>query len=152
MSEMVPTGSKYTDDQRRAAAIQYAIEGSLTKIAHDHCIPRTTINEWSKTEWWLESIVKVRRENETMVLAKAAQIVDAAQDQTMKELPNATALPAATIGGIWLDKGRVILNQPTSITGKATSISDLAKEFNKLANERVVAVQHTTSSGDDDVD
>ena len=49
---------------------------------------------------------------------------------------------ASVMGGISQDKARVQLNLPTSITGKATSIADLAQEFNKLASLKVVSVQN----------
>ena len=45
------------------------------------------------------------------------------------------------VGEFDTDKGRLLLNQPTSITGKVQSIDDLAKAFNLIANENVVSVQ-----------
>ncbi len=48
---------------------------------------------------------------------------------------------ASIIAATATDKGRLLLNQPTSITGKAQSIGDLAKTFNRIANENVVSVQ-----------
>jgi low affinity Fe/Cu permease len=152
MSEMVPTGSKYTDEQRIEAATQYAIDGSLTKVADKIGIPRTTINEWAKSEWWVQHIVKVRQQNDDKVLAKAAKIVDLAQQVVLDKLPEATASQAAVIGGIYIDKGRLIRNQPTSIQGKSGDMQALIKKFDELSNKweekqvNVVSVQHKDKS------
>ena len=68
-------------------------------------------------------------------------MVDKAQDIALEKLPDASAAQASIIAATATDKGRLLLNQPTSITGKGQSIDDLAKAFNKLANRNVVSVQ-----------
>jgi len=54
----------------------------------------------------------------------------------------------AIVTGITQDKARIQMGLVTSITGKATSIDDLAKEFNKLASLNVVSVQNPNDDSD----
>ncbi len=54
----------------------------------------------------------------------------------------------AIVTGITQDKARIQMGLATSITGKATSIADLAQEFNKLASLKVVSVQNPSDDSD----
>ena len=74
-------------------------------------------------------------------------MVDKAQDVALEKLPDASAAQASIIAAS--DKGRLLLNQPTSITGKAQSIADLAKAFNHIANENIVSVQTKNDETDE---
>ena len=135
MSEMVPTGSKYTDDQRTAAAIQYAIEGNLLKVERDQGIPESTMRDWKDKEWWNEVIAKVREENDDKILANAAKIIELAQARTIEAMPQATAAQASIVGATWVDKGRLIRNQPTSIRADSETVKSLAAEFKALSRD-----------------
>ena len=141
MGKFVKTGSKYSHKQRMEVAVQYAVSGNAKKVAKDTGIPRTTIVGWKNQEWWVDAVEQIRAQNTDKALAKYAQMVDKAQDIALEKLPDASAAQASIIAATATDKGRLLINQPTSITGKATSILDLAKEFNKLANANVVSVQ-----------
>ena len=133
MSCMVPTGSKYTDDQRTEAAIQYEVTGSFKKTSKITGIPKSTLQDWARTEWFIELAVMVRSEKKLRHRARFSKIVDMAQAQTIKELPNATAQQAAIIGGVAFDKLRLIDNQPTSIRGDSSTVHALADKFRKLS-------------------
>ena len=151
MSEMVPTGSKYSDQDRTQAAIQYAITGSLTKTSKTTDIPKGTLHAWKESEWWVEITEQVRTENASKHRAQYSKLVDEAQAQARKALPQATALQAMTIAGIATDKLYRADNLPSTLTGSVGSIQDLAREFIKLADENVVSVQHdSTPTIDDD--
>ncbi len=136
MSDLVKTGSKYSHEQRMAVAVQYAVSGNAKKVAKDTGIPRTTIVGWKKQEWWVEIVDRVRQENDDKILAQASNIIELAQQVTVDKLTDASAAQASIIGATWVDKGRLIRNQPTSITGKVVSLDDLAKEFNKIATRQ----------------
>ncbi len=151
MSEVVPSGSKYTDQDRRQAAIQYAIEGNLSQIERDTGIPNETLSYWkSNNEAWAETVARVREETDDKVLAEGAKIIELAQARTIEAMPDATALQAATIGGIWIDKTRLIRNQPTSIRGDSSTVQSLMAEFQKLSQDHkniqgsVVSTQDAT--------
>ena len=51
-------------------------------------------------------------------------------------------------GSAAYDKRQLHRNQPTSITGKTVSLTDLAKEFNKIVNLHVVSVQNPSDDSD----
>ena len=150
MSDMVPTGSKYSDQERMSAATQYAITGLLTKTSKSTGIPETTLSSWTKSDWWVEAIAKVRSEKTEEHRARYSEILSLSQDRMVEDMPNATAQQASIIGGVAFDKLRLIDNQPTSISGKAESMSTLANEFRALSakweekQSRVVSTQNDT--------
>ena len=148
MSEMVVQGSKYTDQQRTEAAIQYAITGSLTKTQQATGIPHNTMSYWKKESWWVEAIDKVRHEKADEHRAMYSQLVEAAQAKALELLPSTkcakTAMLVACMG---TDKVRLHDGLATSISGKAESKEELLKKFAKIAmdyNKNVVSVQNDT--------
>ena len=162
MGKLVASRSKYTDDQRRQAVVEYCVNGLMTKVSESTGIPETTLATWkNKTVWWDDLVVSVRSEINDRILANNLEIAtkagervldsleygdeklvwDKNKNEYVKILVKPTGKDASVMGGISQDKARVQLNLPTSITGKSTSIADLAKEFNKLANVNVVSVQ-----------
>ncbi len=141
MGDLVKTGSKYSHEQRMAVAVQYAIHGNMKKVARQSGIPRTTIISWQKQDWWDELISQVRSAKADEHRAKYSELVDKAQQQTLDKLPGATAQQAMVIAGIATDKLYRADNLPSTLIGSVGSIADLAKEFNRIANESVVSVQ-----------
>ena len=134
MSELVPTGSKYTDNQRKDAATQYAITGTLSSIVKDTGIPQQTLSSWKQTDWWDSLVSEVRSAKQDEHIAKYTELVDAAQKITLAKLPEATAQQASIIAATATDKARLLMNQPTSISAKSDSINDLAKQFKALSD------------------
>ena len=159
MSDMVPTGSKYTDEDRQQAAVQYAVTGSLTKTEQATGIPDSTIGEWTKTEWWDDILGKVRAEKGDEHRAQYSAIVDQAQAKALELIPDMKDAKAAVLMACMsTDKIRLADNMPTSISGKSDGMEQLAATFRKLSAQHkqrmdsVVSVQHTTSSGSTDTD
>jgi len=170
MSELVGPGSKYSDEERRRAVVEYCSAGNITKVASNIGIPRTTLNDWTKSDWWDDLVVEVRHEINDRILANNLEIATKAGERVLDSLENGdeklvwdrnkneyvkilvkpTGKDASVMGGISQDKARVQLNLPTSITGKALSIDDMAKEFNKLANLNIVSVQNSTDDEEDE--
>jgi len=141
MGDIVKTGSKYSDEQRKEVAVLYAIHGNMKKVARQSGVPRTTIIHWQKQPWWNELISEIRSAKAAEHRAKYSELVDKAQQQTLDKLPEATAQQAMVIAGIATDKLYRADNLPSTLIGSVGSIDDLAKEFNKLANRNVVSVQ-----------
>ncbi len=154
MSELVGPGSKYTDEDRRKAALEYSLTGSLTKVAARTGIPRKTLSDWkNKSDWWVEISAEVRHQKEAKILADNDEIIDKAHREIVDRLDNGDvqlvrtkngvelhkvpvkAKDAAVIRGISDDKRRVSLNQPTAITGNTTDMVALANEFRKLSQQ-----------------
>ncbi len=150
MGDIVKTGSKYSHEQRMAAAVLYAIHGNMKKVARQSGIPRTTIISWQKQDWWDELISQVRSAKVDEHRAMYSQLVDAAQAQALAKLPEATAAQSMVIAGIATDKLYRADNLPSTLIGSVGSIADLAKEFNKLANRNVVSVQNPSDDSESD--
>ena len=143
MSDMIPTGSKWSDEDRTQAAIHYAVTGSLTKVEKALGIPDSTVCAWKQQSWWDELVGKVRNEKLEEHRAIYIEIVDKAQAQTLKALPKATAQQAMIIAGTATDKVRLHDGKPTSITKSATGLDAMVKKFEAIAdsyNERQARV------------
>jgi len=155
MSQLVGQGSRYTDEQRRQAAIQYAIEGSLAKIEQDLGIPDSTMCDWLKQDWCIELIGELRTANQDRHISqyheltrKALSTANRGIDELAGDKLSAADIKALVVtGATATDKARLLMNQPTSIRGDSDSIKDLAAQFAKIEQDHnnikssVVAVQ-----------
>jgi len=156
MSDLVKSGSKYSDQQRMEVAILYAISGNAKKVAKATGIPRTTIVGWKKQEWWQDAVTSIQSEKADEHRAKYSELVDKAQRVALKKLPEANAAQANLIACQATDKIRLHDGMPTEITGKSTDMAALANEFRKLSeqwNEKqanVVETQDETEEVDED--
>jgi len=141
MSEMVSRGSKYTDIQRVEAATQYAIRGCLAAVERQTNIPKTTLCDWKKTDWWDEIVGQLRTENQDKHIARYHQLTSESLDMALdglKELDpkslKANDIKALVVtGATATDKARLLLNQPTSISSNSASMSELQAQFEALA-------------------
>jgi len=150
VSRMVGSGSKYTDEQRTQAAIQYAIEGNLKKIEREQGIPNTTLSHWRlHSDWWDEAVARVRAEKADEHIAQYLQTVSVAQEITLAKLPEASAAQAHLIACQATDKAQLLMGLPTSIRGDSSTVQALADEFRKLSadhkaiQESVVSTQES---------
>ena len=134
MSEMVERGSKYTDDVRREAAVQYATTGSLTAISKAIDVPRTTLVGWKQTDWWDELVAEVRHEKADEHIAKYTALVSDAIEYAHANLDKASPKDALIMAATATDKARLLLNQPTSIRGESESIAKLQAQFEALSS------------------
>ena len=146
MSDMVPTGSKYTDDQRKQAAMQYAVDGLLSKIEQEQGIPQQTLSDWKQTEWWVEIVSEVRLEKEGELDAKLTRLIDNSYDHALDELENGNVTYSqALIGGsIAFDKQRILRNLPTSISSNqdTKTLCEAWKELSRTMRDHgVVSTQ-----------
>ena len=168
MSKLVGPGSKYTDADRRRAALEYSIYGVASKVSQRTGIPETTLCGWRKTEWWHQLIEEVRSEKEEQIRAGDERIITLAQREIEDRLENGDvqlvrtsegvkehrvpvkARDAAVIKGISDDKRRLSLSQPTSIRADSANIKELAEAFAKLSQDHrriqnsVISVQDET--------
>jgi len=133
MSKLVTRGSKYTDEQRINAAVIYAAKGTYSAVIREKNIPKSTLSNWSKTDWWDEVVAEVRTEKSGEHRANYVEIIDKAQKQTLKALPKANAAQAHLIACQATDKVRLHDGMPTAITGKSENMAALAKQFDQLA-------------------
>ncbi len=156
-------GSQYTDDQRIAVLADYCVTGNITKTANMHNIPRRTIGNWINSDWGVELLAEIRHEKGEELDANLTKLIDAAYEQAQDRIENGDyrvtkdgKLFRVPMGGYQLvisgstayDKRQLHRNWPTAIAGKATSIADLAQEFNKLASLKVVSVQNPSDDSE----
>lgn len=155
MSELVPTsrGSKYSDEDRRAACAEYLVRGTMAQVSRALNIPETTLSMWKDEDWWHSLTVELRSRTEDRITSELDQIIERAHRETLDRLDNGDVqivktatgyeehrVPvkgkdAATIAAIAVDKRQIMLNKPTSISGKAEGMSDLMAQFERLARE-----------------
>jgi len=149
MSELVGGGSKYTDQDRRQAVLEYAIYGSFTRVAKSMDIPRQTLSAWKRTDWWEPLLSEVQQEKNDQIVAGLGRIAEKAILETEDRLENGDvyvaqgkvtrapvkAKDAVLIGAVAVDKRQLLLNKPTSISGGSGSkkIEDLIKKFQDIS-------------------
>ena len=135
MSELCPTGSKYSDDQRMQAAVLYAVHGVGSIVSREMNIPETTISNWRKQDWWDTAIAEVRSEKQDYYIAKYGELIEEGTRVALEKLPEASARDAMIIAATANDKMRLALNQPTSISGKAEGMGELMAKFEKIERD-----------------
>lgn len=134
MSEMTASGSKYDDQTRHMAAIHYASLGVFSRVSEQTNIPDSTLRHWSKQDWWVEAVTELREENKEKRIAQYDEIMDAAKEQVMDRLPDASARDAMIIMATAQDKGRILQSLPNSYQGKGDSLEGLASQFRAFAD------------------
>jgi len=71
MGDLVETGSKYTDEDRRRVVVEWCLHGNQMAIERNIGIPNTTISHWRlHSDWWDEEVAKVRDEINEQILAQ----------------------------------------------------------------------------------
>jgi hypothetical protein len=150
MSEMVGQGSKYTAEDRLRAAVEFCVSGNMKVVASRTGIPRTTLGDWKRSEWWDEVIGKVRHEKAEELDANLTKLIDSSFEQAQDRVENGDyrvnkegELFRVPMGGRDLviagatvyDKQRLHRNQPTSIKSESRSIEQLQAYFNQMATE-----------------
>jgi len=168
MGDLVPTGSKYSDEDRRKAVVLYATNGLMSAVSRETGIAESTLCEWKKSDWWDVVAEEVRSEIGDRILAQNMEIASKAAAVALDNLKNGDeklvwdkdkkehvikrvklgAYHSMLVSGISQDKARVQLNLPTSISGKAEDYQALAKQFKELSEQwdekqaNVVATQN----------
>ena len=150
MSKMIRQGSKYTDEDRQRVAMEFFVTGNMTRVAENTGIPRTTLIDWNKTEWWDELAVKLRQEKGEEFDASLTKLIDSTFEQAQDRVENGDfrvnkegELIRVPMGGRDLviagatvyDKQRLHRNEPTSISGKYEGIEALTEKFEEIERQ-----------------
>lgn len=148
MGELVKRGSKYSDEDRRNVVVNYALYGNQEKVSEIVNIPSSTISGWrNHSDWWDDLLAEVRNAKQDEHIAKYTQLVGDAIDYAHANLDKASPKDALIMAATATDKARLLLNQPTSISGKSSDMTALAKQFEELSKKwdekqvNVVSVQ-----------
>ena len=159
MDISVEKGSKYTDQQRREAVLEYSVHGNMTKVAEVTGIPDSTLSHWKHhSDWWDTLLGNLRNEISDRILPQYLEIVEKANERQVDSLENGdeklvwdpikkkhvvklvkpTGKDASFMGGLAQDKARTLLGLPnfnTSNKSTEDAIKDLAKIFKDLSDE-----------------
>ena len=170
MGSLTKQGSKYSDEDRRRVVVEYFITGSMSKVAKSTGIPRRTLNDWKKTDWWDEVVATVRHEKGEELDANLTKLIDSAFDQAQDRVDNGDfrvakdgTLIRVPMGGRDLviagatvyDKQRLHRNEPTSISSNSGNDRVLADQLRQLSRSlkekraNVVAVQEQATRGEE---
>jgi hypothetical protein len=152
MSSIAPNtpGSQYTDEDRRTAAAHYVLLGNASKVSELTNIPRTTLHDWTKNDWWLELTESIRKEKSDEIDAGITRILDASTAALEDRIKNGDDVitkdgthdrqlmkgrDLATVFGITFDKRQIIRNLPTSIKAESTDsrLNMLAEKVRELS-------------------
>lgn len=150
MGSLTKQGSKYSDEDRRRVVVEYFITGSMTKVAKSIGIPRRTLNDWKKADWWDELVATVRHEKGEELDAKLTKLIDSAFEQAQDRVENGDfrltkdnelirvpmgGQALVTSGAITYDKRQLNRNQPTSISSTSDSLEHFTKVFTDIARQ-----------------
>lgn len=141
---LVPTsqGSRYSDEERRQAVIQYAIHGSCSKVAELTEIPESTLGNWKDQPWFQSMLGDLRARTSDRFHARAEALIEEHFDQLEDRLKNGdtvltkqgtTTIPVRARDlvfsfAVLFDKRQILMRQPTSITGRARG-EEVAEEL-----------------------
>ena len=154
-------GQAHTQLDRERAIIAYATEGMYSKAAKIVKIPAETIRcwhnkypeEWERiTEYYREELEDKRRAALEKVATKGLEVTLDGLTNGDERINTKTgekirvqvgAKDAATITGIMVDKLRISLGKPTSITaGKAETSADRLQELRQAARQQAIDAGH----------
>ena len=156
---LVPTGSKYTDEDRRQAVVLYLTLGTNIAVAKEIGCDDSTISRWRESEWWEQEAQKVAEEIEDEYRAKLRKVALKGADQAITSLDagEVKAKDAMVISGIAYDKLRLSENRPTSITAasggiqsKLEEIADHMLEQERIEKAKLVSEQPATEAEETD--
>jgi len=144
-SEVIPSGSQYSDEQRRQAVALYIRHGVMSVVARHIDIPERTLNHWKTTEWWDDVAAEICQGIEDELRAGLRNVSLEGTRQALKQLESGEmkGKDAMITASIAYDKLRLSENRPTRITG-SSQVEDLAAQLAKLSsqvNAKVVSEQ-----------
>lgn len=135
----------YTLEDKFKAATAYMLEGTLRGASRVVGIPYETIRDWKKESYWQDLVTQVIEEHADEYKAANHKIIQLAQEVALTRLREGdpfvdkggnvrfkpVALREAVLSfAVAVDKQRLLLNQPSSISGKVVvDPKELAKSF-----------------------
>ncbi len=175
MGELVQGRSKYSDEDRRRAVVEYCVSGLMSKVSECTDIPETTLSSWkNKSDWWDDQVAAVRSEIGERITAQNMEIATRANELVLDSIKNGdeklvwdkkkekhvikrvkmNGKEASVTSGIAQDKARRDMGLPTHIHAQSADaqIRTFIDEFRVTAqsfNEKQVKVVSTQGSDDE---
>jgi hypothetical protein len=138
---------------REHACLQYAITGNMLKTSKLTNIPRSTLKDWQGEAWWVELTDKIRHETTDKHISRYTGLIDGLLDRVEEDMPNMRGKDAGVLSAVFTDKSQLLMNRPTSISGKDSSMHDLAAQFRAITDQikgKQVVVIDQVIQGDKD--
>jgi len=138
------SGSRYTDENRREAAITYLVTGNLRATAKQSNVNERTLADWVRSDWWDGLLQSLHAEKGRELDSKLTQVIDRALDELADRLVNGDpkltrdgslvrvpipAKDAAIVAAVMFDKRQILRNMPTTITKGADFLPRLAEKL-----------------------
>ena len=156
MGELVQGRSKYSDEERRQAVVEYCVSGLMTKVSDTTGIPNSTLSHWrTKSDWWDDLVAAVRNEINEQILAQNMEIATKANERVLDCLENGdeklvwdktkekhvikrvrpTGKDSMVMSGISQDKATRGMGLPTQIHAQSADaqIQSFIEEFRQAA-------------------
>ena len=144
---------QYSLRDKRQAVIEYQVNGVVKDTAKKLNMPRTTLRQWMKTEWWDDLVTENQGYINDRVQAQLTQIIGLSHGRAIDSLTNGdekvfynakldtvhrtrvlpTGKDAIVMSGVSIDKQRLLRNQPTSIRADSDSMVKRKDQFIKLS-------------------
>lgn len=151
------TRSQYDDETRRTVVALYLQYGNATKVASLAKIPKRTILDWVRADWWESVAASVRAMVTNETRGKLQAIITQGLDSTLDRLTNGEEIStkdgirivkvkgkdAAVITSIMIDKLQASLQAPTlaRVDGKVEVLADQLERLSAQVNARTVSSQ-----------
>ncbi len=136
------SGSRYTDEDRREAAITYLVTGNLRATAKQSNVNERTLADWVRSDWWDALLQTLHAEKGRELDSKLTQIIDRSlheladrlvhgdqqltRDGSLVRVP-IPAKDAAIVAAVMFDKRQILRNLPTRITHDPGRLHRLAE-------------------------
>ncbi len=127
MGELVNGRSKYSDEDRRRAVVEYCVSGLMSKVSECTDIPETTLATWkNKTDWWDDLVVAVRSEINEQILAQNLANAMKAGDALTDRIENGDQKLLKVKRTIKHDDGSVEISEDYELRAEPMKGRDLA--------------------------
>ena len=156
-------GLKRSWEERETAVWGWCKCGNLTKVAEDTNIPRRTLRDWQKSEWWPELEARVREEIRRSDLGKLTHLKELTLEVIADRLEfgdevvsrngglmrkKCSGRDATVMYGILDDHANVLEGRPTSISSSVGGnvrkrIEDAGKALQEIGAENREAEEAT---------
>ena len=150
----------YTNEERKAFALAYAVTGNVKEIAEKLQLPERTLYGWVKADWWPRYLEEAKREHAELIEAGLSSLLTIAIEQLKDRIINGDCVldrkgnpvripvRARDLGSIVsdsIDKLRLLQNKPSKVTAEVRfDATKLERNFAELADkyhDRIVSEQ-----------
>jgi len=79
-------GSKYSDEIKDQAVIEYCITGNVEKVCKSIGVPKRTVYEWITKQWFIDKLANLRTEKDQELDALYTETIQLAKEKALERL------------------------------------------------------------------